>query len=1148
MAPNLTAIQSLENSIMSRHLHHGLLLAALAFGPHASAELFDIVHIGDVHVGVGDRGIDHMTTWVKNNQVSKNIKLMSQTGDMVNTGTNDSYFNTAASSFLAPMITLADKMAIGISTGNHDYASYVGSVPQSHTDANRWIAKFGDATWLPYQSTWYLGKNPADDSHVQTFTAGGYTFLNISLEWFHSNSSNVWLKSILDANPTKPTIISTHSYLVPWVGDLRRVSPEGDSVWAIIKNYPQVFLVLSGHVWATTVDGSVATRTVTNTKGGQVMETVCDFQNCSASRGWVRLFNIDTVSTTGNIKVTTIPTDTGTPNTTDDFTGSLDFVSRFGPPNDGGDDTTPPAAPGALAGTTTPNSALLTWQAAVDPAPSSGIKGYDVDRGAAGSTVFVSGTSLDVTGLAASTAYTFRVQAIDTAGNRSEWSSVQVTTQEAGLSAFVMGINLNGNAVTIEGNAWRSYATALSNGLTVSPTPLTAATALTPSPAADTDTKAMLNSAIYSAGNWTLSQTLTNGTYDVYFWVMENYQANYRSFNLQLEGATVATGIGSLAKSAWAKYGPYRTLVSDGQLNMGVVKVTGDPHLMGVAIFSVTLDTEKPSVPANAVATAQSPTTIALTWDASSDNMAVTAYDIYRDGFLAGHSTSNSFSDEDLAASTFYTYTVKARDAAGNTSDASADASATTQAPPFDTVAPTVPDPVQASAQSSTSILVTWEASDDNVGVASYDIYRNGNGSPVGSSPTASFTDTGLTPSTLYTYTIKARDAAGNASDSSAEASATTQAAAVVLVEESFDYAAGFAINGHNGGTGWSRAWSNNQTTYALTCTDSMAAITGVNEIGGALQLLGDGNNVPQSTNRSFTPAISDTAGTTYWLAFEIQSTIVLKGTQDFWLRTGSTNNYKLLTLNTAAGSFTSFATTWTQTGVQLMLFKLVMNGPGVNEAVTLYVNPDLSTNSATWTAKATGSLAMDSGFDGFDLYSNTSSIATWAGPFRIDELRLATTWQGAVGQSALTPVENWRKEKFGDEHDEGNAADDQDPNHNGIKNLMEYALGGDPLGHSTGTTILPQAERDSSDKLQIRFNRYTDRSDLTLTVQASDSLDGPWEDVAVSTAGAGFVPKVAAAAAESGTGTTRSVTVTDFYPIGDPAHPKRFMRLKAEK
>ena len=110
---------------------------------------------------------------------------------------------------------------------------------------------------------------------------------------------------------------------------------------------------------------------------------------------------------------------------------------------------------------------------------------------------------------------------------------------------------------------------------------------------------------------------------------------------------------------------------------------------------------------------------------------------------------------------------------------------------------------------------------------------------------------------------------------------------------------------------------------------------------------------------------------------------------------------------------------------------------------------------------------------------------------------------------------------------------------------VEEYALGGDPSGGTTGTTILPKPGRSPANTLQIRFTRYQDRSDLTLTVQASDS-PAAWTDLARSTAGAPFVLLApGAAATETGTGNTRQVTVTDLYPVTDPAHPRRFMRLK---
>lgn len=152
-------------------------------------------------------------------------------------------------------------------------------------------------------------------------------------------------------------------------------------------------------------------------------------------------------------------------------------------------------------------------------------------------------------------------------------------------STFVRGINFNGSAVTIEGNAWQSYSAALANGLAVSAPNLTT-TSVAPSPATDSATSAMLNSAVWKGGaNLNMTQTLSNGNYKVFIWVMENYQSNYRSFNLNLEGAQVASGIGSLSVGGWAKYGPYSVTVGDGSLNLDLIRVTGDPHIMGLAIY-----------------------------------------------------------------------------------------------------------------------------------------------------------------------------------------------------------------------------------------------------------------------------------------------------------------------------------------------------------------------------------------------------------------------------------------------------------------------------------------------------------------------------------------------------------------------------------
>ncbi|WP_422723970.1 discoidin domain-containing protein [Hyalangium rubrum] len=89
-------------------------------------------------------------------------------------------------------------------------------------------------------------------------------------------------------------------------------------------------------------------------------------------------------------------------------------------------------------------------------------------------------------------------------------------------------------------------------------------------------------------------------------------------------------------------------------------------------------DTQAPSTPANLTATAPSSSQVNLTWTASTDNVGVSGYDISRFGIVIASSTTNSFSDTGLSPSTVYSYTVRAKDAAGNVSAFSNTASITT--------------------------------------------------------------------------------------------------------------------------------------------------------------------------------------------------------------------------------------------------------------------------------------------------------------------------------------------------------------------------------------------------------------------------------------------------------------------------------------
>jgi fibronectin type 3 domain-containing protein len=190
---------------------------------------------------------------------------------------------------------------------------------------------------------------------------------------------------------------------------------------------------------------------------------------------------------------------------------------------------------------------------------------------------------------------------------------------------------------------------------------------------------------------------------------------------------------------------------------------------------SVTTDDATKPTPPTSVTASASGGNVQVSWSGATDNTAVTGYRVYRDDVtqpLATVTTGTTYTDTTVRSSTSYTYRVTALDAAGNESDRSAPATVVSA----DTDPPTAPGSVQAAPAGDTSVTVTWAAASDAVGVTGYDVYRNGGATPVGSvnGATRSFTDAGLAADTTYSYTVKARDAAGNVSTASAPASATT--------------------------------------------------------------------------------------------------------------------------------------------------------------------------------------------------------------------------------------------------------------------------------------------------------------------------------------------------------------------------------------
>ncbi len=173
-------------------------------------------------------------------------------------------------------------------------------------------------------------------------------------------------------------------------------------------------------------------------------------------------------------------------------------------------------------------------------------------------------------------------------------------------------------------------------------------------------------------------------------------------------------------------------------------------------------DTQPPTAPTNLAFTEPATGQIKLTWNAASDNVGVTGYDIYLNGTLLTTvpATQLTYTDTQPLSATV-TYFVRAHDAAGNQSGNSD--SVTRTGSGGDTQPPTAPTNLAYTQPQSGQIKLTWGASTDNVGVTGYDIYRDGSSLTSVGGTTLSYTDSQPDSATV-SYYVKARDAAGNQS------------------------------------------------------------------------------------------------------------------------------------------------------------------------------------------------------------------------------------------------------------------------------------------------------------------------------------------------------------------------------------------------
>jgi chitodextrinase len=185
-----------------------------------------------------------------------------------------------------------------------------------------------------------------------------------------------------------------------------------------------------------------------------------------------------------------------------------------------------------------------------------------------------------------------------------------------------------------------------------------------------------------------------------------------------------------------------------------------------------TPDLTPPTRVAEVSAQPESDRRIAVTWKEAHDNVGVVRYEVRRDGRKVGETdgTATRLEEEGLSPATRYCYAVVAEDAARNASPPSAPACATTP----DLVPPSVPGTFAAAARSSTDVMARWEASTDDVGVAGYEVMRDG--AVAGTFEGTHAIVPGFAPATEICLSVRAFDAAGNRSRPSAAACTRTGA------------------------------------------------------------------------------------------------------------------------------------------------------------------------------------------------------------------------------------------------------------------------------------------------------------------------------------------------------------------------------------
>lgn len=547
-------------------------------------------------------------------------------------------------------------------------------------------------------------------------------------------------------------------------------------------------------------------------------------------------------------------------------------------------DTNPPSAVTSLTATAVSESQIdLVWNPSTDDSAvakygvyKDGVWVADVTHTGAGSYGY------NVTGLTAGTSYTFEVKAVDTWNNTSTGNSQVVratpdTTAPAAITSLTatpashtqIDLQWNPGTDNVGVTSYEIY----KNGAYLATVTHTGAPGYTynviglnASTTYNFEVKAKDAAGNISTGNniasattnpspdstppnavTSLTATAISGVRIDLSWNQGSDNVGVTSYDIYRNGAV----IGNVQETGSPTYNYSATGLNPGTTYNFEIKAkdaAGNVSTGNNIASATTLaaDTTPPSAVTSLVATTLSHSSIRLTWSASTDNRAVSLYEIYQNGSpspiaTVAHNGNPTYSYDVLGLSpnTLYTYEVKAVDVDNNKSTGNNQASATTNLPP-DTTPPSSVQALTATALNARRIELEWGKSTDNIGVDHYEIYQDGGPTPIASVPdggatTFRYSITGLNPSTTYIYEVKAVDATGNKSTSNATATATTPASTDPLAPGAVNTLTAQAVSTTRVKLSWDAATDNvGVTEYQVLQTGSSIPITVVKDNGAS--------------------------------------------------------------------------------------------------------------------------------------------------------------------------------------------------------------------------------------------------------------------------------------------------------------------------